>query len=57
MAHESIYEIDDVRLWMDEGGGIAIRATTPEGDPVELSAVQARRLANALIELADRDNE
>jgi hypothetical protein len=48
---------DDVRLWQDAGGGITIKAVTPEGDPVELSAVQARQLAQALIELADQDEE
>jgi hypothetical protein len=48
---------DDVRVWLDPGGGITIKAVTPEGDPVELSAVQARRLAQALIGLAEQDEE
>lgn len=48
---------DDVRVWLDAGGGIAIRAVTPSGDPVELSSAQARRLAEALLQLAERDDE
>jgi len=51
------HEIDrDVRVWLDPGGGITIKAVTPEGDPVELSAAQARRIAAVLIELADADD-
>jgi hypothetical protein len=48
---------DDVRVWLDEGGGITIRAVTPEGDPVELSSTQARQLAQALLQLAAQDDE
>jgi hypothetical protein len=47
---------DDVAVWLDPGGGITIKAVTAEGDPVELSATQARQLAAALVELADRDD-
>ncbi len=51
-------DIDDhIRLWLDPGGGITILAVTPEGDPVELSSAQARRLAEVLIELAEHDDE
>jgi hypothetical protein len=50
------HEIDrDVRVWLDPGGGITIKAVTAEGDPVELSAAQARRIAAVLSELADTD--
>jgi hypothetical protein len=48
---------DDVRVWLDTGGGITIKAVTPEGDPVELSSAQARQLAQELIELAAQDDE
>jgi hypothetical protein len=48
---------DDVRIWLDAGGGITIKAVTPEGDPVELSSAQARQLAQELIELAAQDDE
>ena len=46
---------DDVRVWLDPGGGITLKAVTKHGDPVELSASQARELAAALIRLADED--
>jgi len=46
---------DDVRVWIDSGGGITIKAVTPEGDPVEISAAQARKLAAALSEAAELD--
>jgi hypothetical protein len=48
---------DDVRVWLDAGGGITIRAVTPEGDPVELSSAQARQLAQELLQLAAQDDE
>ena len=47
---------DDVRLWLDPEGGITLKAATAEGDPVELSSAQARSLAAALTEAADRDD-
>jgi hypothetical protein len=46
---------DDLRLWLDPDGGMALKAITPEGDPVELTASQARELASALVALADQD--
>jgi len=46
---------DDVLLSIDPDGGIAIKAVTDEGDPVELSSSQARRLAAALQEAAALD--
>jgi hypothetical protein len=54
---ENLREIDAVRVWLDPGGGITIRAVTPEGDPVELSSTQARQLASFLCELADLDEQ
>lgn len=56
MAAEAVHEIDDVRVWLDDDGGITIKAVTPFGDPVELSSAQARTLAALLTELADRDD-
>lgn len=47
---------DEVSVWLDPGGGITIKAVTAEGDPVELSASEARELASALRDLADRDD-
>lgn len=56
MSREEIHEVDDVSVWLDEGGGIAIRAVTASGDPVELSSAQARLLAEVLNRLADKDD-
>ena len=56
MSPETIHEVDDVRVWLDEAGGIAIKAITSSGDPVELSSTQARLLANVLNQLADEDD-
>lgn len=57
MSGEDVIRVDDnVTVWLDNGGGITIRAVTPEGDPVELSSRRARQLADALVDLADRDD-
>jgi hypothetical protein len=57
MTDSDSWRVDhDVHLWLDPEGGITLKAVTPEGDPVELSSAQARSLAAALIEAADRDN-
>ena len=53
---EVIRPDDDVAVWLDPGGGITIKAVTRENDPVELSSTQARRLAAALLDLADRED-
>jgi hypothetical protein len=53
--HDNWQVDDDVRVWIDSGGGITIKAVTPEGDPVEISAAQARKLAAALSEAAELD--
>lgn len=56
MAADRFDKIDvDVRLWLDPGGGITLKAADPQGDPVELSAAQARRLAEALLKLVALD--
>ncbi|MDX6514524.1 MAG: hypothetical protein QOH73_190 [Gaiellaceae bacterium] len=46
---------DDVHLWLDPSGGITLKAVTAQGDPVELSETQARNLAAALLDAAERD--
>ena len=55
MGTEAI-NVDDVRVWLDESGGIAIKAVTSSGDPVELSSAEARLLADILNQLADEDD-
>jgi hypothetical protein len=53
MSNEEFEEIREVRAWIDPGGGITLHAATAEGDPVELSAPEARLLASRLLELAN----
>jgi hypothetical protein len=58
MADADAWQVDnDVRLWIDPSGGITLKAVTAEGDPVELSSTQARELAEALIDVASRDDD
>jgi hypothetical protein len=42
----------DIALWEEQGTSVHIRAITPQGDPVELSAEEARELARELLRLA-----
>jgi hypothetical protein len=44
---------DDVYLWIEQEDTIHLRATH-KGDPVELTPKEARRLAEALVRLADK---
>jgi hypothetical protein len=56
MSEREVFRVDDdAAVWLDSDGGITIKAVTQHGDPVELSATQARSLAEALVRLADRD--
>jgi hypothetical protein len=36
-----------------DGGSVHLKAVSPYGDPVELSATEAREVAHALLQLAD----
>ncbi|MEL7551799.1 DUF6360 family protein [Pseudomonas protegens] len=44
----------DVRLWIEQGSAIHLKAISPHNDPVELTAEQALELAQALQRLACR---
>ncbi|ROM15524.1 hypothetical protein BK643_23580 [Pseudomonas protegens] len=44
----------DVRLWIEQGSAIHLKAISPHNDPVELTAEQALELAQALQRLARR---
>ncbi|MBP5103804.1 hypothetical protein HUS90_26190 [Pseudomonas protegens] len=43
-----------VRLWVEQGSAIHLKAISPHNDPVELTAEQALELAQALQRLAGR---
>lgn len=44
----------DIKLWVDPNGVIHLKAADSFGDPVEISAEDARELGQALVELADQ---
>ncbi len=45
---------DQVRLWVEQEASVHIKAVDQWGDPVELSPLQARQLAELLVALADK---
>ena len=45
--------VDDVHAWNEQMSSIHLKAVTGSGDPVELSAEEARSVAKALLSLAD----
>lgn len=56
MAAQGSFSVsgDEVRAWIEQGESIHIKASTKEGDPVELSLGEAKRLAQGLLDLVDR---
>ena len=42
----------DVYCWVEQGSSIMLKSATKVGDPVELSAEEARSLANELLRMA-----
>jgi hypothetical protein len=54
---QELYEVDDVYLWLEQESSVHIKAVTSHGDPVELSPMEARRLAEILTKLADAADE
>ena len=44
----------DVRFWIELGASIHLKAADFHGDPVELTAEEAKRIAMKLLEAADR---
>lgn len=51
--HVSIAD-GEIHAWIEQGASIHLKAVTREGDPVELSVGEAKRLAHALLALASR---
>lgn len=44
---------DDVCGWVEQESSVMLKAATQSGDPVELTAAEARSVASALLQLAD----
>ena len=42
----------EVRFWIEQESSIHLKAASPHGDPVELTASDARRIGLALVEAA-----
>ena len=58
MAEAEVSEVvrpaDDVYCWLEQQSSVMLKAVTKFGDPVELTADDARALATALRALADQ---
>jgi hypothetical protein len=51
---EIVRPADDVYCWLEQDSSIMLKAVTQYGDPVELTADEARDIAAALLALAER---
>ena len=51
--HDKYFEICDgeVRVWIEQGESLCIKAVTEFGDPVELTEDDARKIAKALLDM------
>jgi hypothetical protein len=58
-SHDIISLLDgDISLWIEQGTSIHLKTLSPYGDPLELSAEEAKELAKHLLLLASTlDNE
>ena len=55
----NLCDVFEVEVWDEPGVAVMIRAVSGGGDPVELTAAEARSVANVLLRLAeqlDRDD-
>lgn len=53
MSDVEIFTIDEVSVWAERGSSVHIRLEAPHVALAELSASQARKLAAALLRMAD----
>ncbi len=44
----------DVYFWIEQEGAICLKAVTSHGDPVELTAIEAKEIATALLAAAQK---
>ena len=45
---------DGVCLWLEQESSIMLKSVDRHGDPVELTALDARKIASSLTEMADK---
>jgi hypothetical protein len=49
-----LWRLGDIALWVEQESSLQLKAVTGLGDPVELSPDEAKRLAQALLEYAEK---
>ncbi|OJA53516.1 hypothetical protein BGV69_25950 [Burkholderia ubonensis] len=56
ISRQDYFETSDgaVRIWIEQGSSIHIKAVTKENDPVELSEAEALEIAEVLKQFASR---
>ncbi|KVD14886.1 hypothetical protein WI80_08020 [Burkholderia ubonensis] len=56
ISSQDYFETSDgaVRIWIEQGSSIHIKAVTKENDPVELSEAEALEIAEVLKQFASR---
>lgn len=47
----------DVSIWMDEDAAVHLKAVSPFGDPVELTAAEAKEIARYLLSLVEEADD
>jgi hypothetical protein len=53
-SSRDLWQLGDVSLWVEQDSSIQLKAMTRQGDPVELSPDEARRVAQTLLAFAER---
>ncbi len=48
----SLVQFDEAYMWIENGSSIHLKAVSPYGDPIELTADEAREIGEALLKLA-----
>ena len=49
---KKVIEFDQAQMWIEQDSSIHLKAVSPYGDPIELTADDAREIATALLRLA-----
>ena len=56
-SDDQLHEIADACMWIEQGTSIHLKAVSEHGDPLELTASEARAIGEKLVELARRLDE
>ncbi len=48
-----VYHVDEACAWLEQESSIMLKAITDSGDPLELTACDARVLSQVLLKLAE----